>query len=57
MHSIRSLDTLNRAEVRELAHAAAERHDQHANPFEPGTPNHRHWEHDYQEHALQLCEA
>ena len=57
MHSIRHLDTLTRTEVRELARAAAERHDQHANPFEPGTPNHRHYEFDSQEHALELCEV
>lgn len=47
MHAIRPIESLSRAEVRELAHAAVERCDQQANPFEPGTANHRHYEHDF----------
>ena len=57
MNSIRSLEFLSREEVRDMAHAAADRDDQHANPFAPGSVNHRRYQHDYQERSLELCDA
>jgi hypothetical protein len=57
MSSIRTLESLSREDIREMAHAAADRDDQHANPFEPGSANHRRYEHDYQERSLELCDA
>ena len=59
MNNIRPLHTLDRGEVRELAHAAAERDEplQQANKFEPGTQAHAWFELAYQERALQLCDA
>lgn len=56
MQSIRPLESLSRAEVRELARAAAERCDQHINPFKPGTNNYEYWEQDYQKCSLELRE-
>lgn len=57
MSSIRPLESLSREEVREMAHAAADRCDQSANPFEPGSANHQRYQHDYQERSLELCDA
>jgi len=42
MHAIKRLDNLTPHEIRELAHAAADRGEPHetANPYEFGTANH-----------------
>lgn len=55
--TIKPLHTLDRAEIRELAHAAAERGDSiaEANPYPPGSINATRFDHDYQERAKELC--
>ncbi|WP_114973382.1 hypothetical protein [Rhodoferax ferrireducens] len=51
---IKPLHQATRADVTALAHAAAERDEpsEQANPFEPGTPNHRAFAVDYYQHML-----
>ena len=59
MTTIKPLHTLTRSEIRELAHAAAERGEPvaEANPYPADSTNGINFQHDYQERALELCEA
>lgn len=57
--TIKPLHTLDRAEIRELAQAAAERGDSiaEANPYPADSTNGINFQHSYQERAKELCDA
>lgn len=56
MH-IKPIDTLTRAELRELAHAAADRGETvaKANPFEPGSTQHQDFTNDFLEREFEIA--
>jgi hypothetical protein len=59
MNTIKPLHSLTRIEIRELAHAAADRGElvAQANPYPANSTNGINFQHSYQERALELCEA
>jgi hypothetical protein len=56
-HAIKPLNQLSLAELRDLAHAAADRDDADSNPFTPGTDKHSQYQRFYDERSAQLCTA
>ena len=56
-HAIKPLSQLNLVELRDLAHAAADRDDADSNPFPTGTEKHGHYQRFYAERSAQLCTA
>lgn len=54
-HAIKPLNQLSLAELRDLAHAAADREDADANPFPIGTEKHSQYQRFYMERWEELC--